>query len=619
MSEHDHGHELEPLGVDLGDNTEGHLYPNHYGRLPSATTQDELLWNESSYEHQKSLGRPTAKKKLHIMQALSATLSFLCLALAIASVADKEISWRLGVENHQLIVLGSLLSIMNLCLNSVSPSLFILLEARFGSSTIQNYEGILRNRIFSSRLTLAWRLGLLLNLALPIALSIAYKTFTGGESRLQVDAAIYSKNDSYYGMFAPPGLQNFGAKTGVSLFANATQQFVVSSSTSSETGLEPSLPRDGQAYGFNLLSLNNESTAMLDVPQPSYVASIQNLLAGGESWTMTAPVFGTVATFNDSKIKNYKTFESDFLEICEEAVNSSGAKTRQHSMIGWSVNLVDRPSPGDQSLQYIALAPDLGIDYDIECPDLVPYIQPYFINRQRCQGTWTVTRGGIQLDSGSCNGSIPSDEKQRLITNNTLFLGLWYMNSLVEFLNDFSTTRYQSLWTGRYFATAMAAMLWSRITIADSVSQSQRPSDWHDRFADLSVSDLGLIYAVNDTAIYTRPTLRKSVGLYSILALQPVLTILVLILLATWHSTPVGRNFGMVSILAGADPRHLHILHGAALSGELAKRVQLIPQPSDMDGEASIKYDFRELDTTAAGVGPGETRRRKLKMGMLYH
>jgi hypothetical protein len=48
------------------------------------------------------------------------------------AVANKNFSWRLGVANYQLIVIGFLLSIMNLCLGTVTLVLFLLLEAKLG-------------------------------------------------------------------------------------------------------------------------------------------------------------------------------------------------------------------------------------------------------------------------------------------------------------------------------------------------------------------------------------------------------------------------------------------------------------------------------------------------------
>ena len=609
-----HGHELQNFGTKISNKMEEHVYHSRYGRVPSIVSGDHSPWNASDQGNcRQPLGRPTAKKRVDLMHALAASLSLICLALAIASVANEKLSWHLGFENLQLIVLGFLLSIMNLCLTSVSPSLFLLLEAKYGPSTLQNYEGILRNQILSSKLTLLWRLTLLVNLVLPIGLSVAYKTFTGGESKLLVDATTYNKNASYYGMFALPGLQSFGARTGASLFSNATQQFVASSSKASP---EPPLPTNSQAYGFNLLSINNRSTAMLDLPQPSYITSVQNLLAEGESWTMTAQVFATVATFNDSQVKNKEAFKSDFFQTCREAEASSGAKTHQSMMNDWSINLIDLPSPGNQSQQFIALAPDPGIQHEPECSDLVSYAQPYHIYRQRCNGTWTITRGTIELKNGTCDDTTAlSSEKQKLITDNSLFLGVWFMNSLVELLGPFATTRNQSQWTGRYFATGMSAMLWSRITIKDSISNPERPDDWQRMFGDFTDEDLGLIYPVNDSVIYTRPAIRKSSTLYFVLILQPTLTIVVLILLAVLHSTPVGKNFGLVTILSGIDHEKLDILHGAALSGDLAKKVQLIMQPKENNGTKSIRYLCQELDST---VGKGANK-GKLTSGMVYH
>lgn len=67
-------------------------------------------------------------------------------------------------------------------------------------------------------------------LALPIALSIAYKTFTDGESALEVINSDYISKASFYGIFPPPGLKSIGASTGLSIFLDATLPFLVASS-----------------------------------------------------------------------------------------------------------------------------------------------------------------------------------------------------------------------------------------------------------------------------------------------------------------------------------------------------------------------------------------------------
>lgn len=531
--------------------------------------------------------------------------------IAIVTVANENMSWRLGGGNRQLIVVGLLLSIMNLCLGSLAPTLFLLLEAKFGPSTLQNYDGILRNQPLASELSLAWRMALGLMLALPLGLSAAYKNFSGGESTMIVDAMSYTGNEPYYGMFAPPGLQLLGEKTGISLFFNATLPFAVASS--STNGSDPHLPTRPQAYGFNVLLLNNESTAMLDIPQPSYISAVQSLLAGGESWNITAPVIATVATFNNSRAENEAEYESYLKSFCEAGQNSSGAYTHQSMMNDWSVVLLDHASPGDQSLQYIGLMPDPGIQYTPTCSDFSGYAQVYDINRQLCNGTWSITQGGIELVEGSCTGvALPSD-KQLVVTNNTLFLGVWYMSSLAEFLGPFATTRNQSTWKGPYMATGMAAMLWSKITVLNGAANDGDPHVASGTFSGVTYENAGLIYPVNDTVAYIRPTLRKSSLLYAVLMLQPLLIFVILGLKLTFHSMPLDKGFGLISILSGVERGSLDTLAGAALSGELRKAVRLVMRPVQDGEKGTVEY------RVAIAPQTGLLRNEKLVSRVVYH
>ena len=347
-----------------------------------ASTRNMLSVLPSSDMSPRSpLGKPAVKKRFHTMDLLAMILSFLCLTVAVIVVADEKTSWHLGVGNHQLVILGFLLSIMNLCLGSVAPTLFLLVEVRFGPSTLQNYDGILRNKPLGSQLSMVWRFILALMLALPLALSAAYKSFTGGESAMNVNATMYVTDASHYGMFAPPGLQSLGEKTGISLFSNATLPFAVAASP--QNGSDPPMPLQSFASGFNVLSLNNESTAMLDIPQPAYVSAVQKLLAGGESWNITAPVRATVATFNHSRTTNQTAYDSFLLDFCKAGQDSSGAYTHMSMMNHMSVALLDHASPGDQTLQYIALTQDPGIEYDVSCL-IFPSLQSCMISTGKC-------------------------------------------------------------------------------------------------------------------------------------------------------------------------------------------------------------------------------------------
>ncbi|KAL8962204.1 MAG: hypothetical protein Q9193_001358 [Seirophora villosa] len=601
------------------DYTDRTAYPVHDGRPSPFDGQQRLIRGPdkspvASPRRQPSrppLGKPTRKRAFHVSHLTATGISLICLALALTAVADESVSWRLGVGTRQLIVVGFLLSIMNICLGSVAPTLYLLLEARFGSSTLQNYNGILRNQVFSPRLSLVWRLVIALAVAMPLGLSIAYKTFIGGSSAMTVDVATLIGNTSYYGMFAPPGLQLLGEKTGVSIFSNATLPYAVASSP--QNGAEPPFPTSAQTYGYNILLLHNESAAVLDIPQPSYLSAVQTLLAGGESWNITAPVSATVATLNQSKTRDPVNYASDFDSRCSDARASSGAYTHMSMINDWSVVLLSHPSPGDQSLQYIGLTPDPGIEHMPSCSDFFPYAQAYDVTRQRCQGTWSITRGGIQLVGGSCDGGVLPPDEQVVIVHNSLFLGVWYMSSLVEFLGPFATARNGSEWTGPYMATGVAAMVWSKITVLNSPISQDDSFRAPKELARLTAEEAGLIYPVNDTTKHIRPTLRKSGLLYLLLAVQPVLMIIILGLVAALRSTPVDKDFGLISILSGIDRDSLDTLAGATLSGELSRSVKLVIRPIQDDRKGVVEYHV-VLPSSTAVLKNGRLTRR-----IIYH
>ncbi|KAL8737748.1 MAG: hypothetical protein Q9181_001376 [Wetmoreana brouardii] len=284
-------------------------------------------------------------------------------------------------------------------------------------------------------------------------------------------------------------------------------------------------------------------------------------------------------------------------------------------MNDWSLMLLNHASPGDQSLQYIGLTPDPGIEHVPSCSDFFPYARLYDLNRQLCQGTWSITRGGIQLVHGSCNGTILPPDRQELIVHNSLFLGVWYMSSLVEFLGPFATTRNHSEWTSPYMATGLAAMLWSRITVLNSPISQDASFKAPKELARLTAEEAGLIYPVNDTAVYIRPTLRKSGLLYFVLAIQPLLIVGMLLLTASvFYSVPLDRGFGLISILSGIDRNSLDALAGAGLSGKLAKGVKLIMRPFQDDQKGAIEYLVAVPSPTAPPM-----KNERLNPETIYH
>lgn len=139
-----------------------------------------------------------------------------------------------------------------------------------------------------------------------------------------------------------------------------------------------------------------------------------------------------------------------------------------------------------------------------------------------------------------------------------------------------------------------------------NVLQRQR-----DTGGDLTFEQVGLIYPVKDEVVYIRPALRKSVWLYCVLACQPVLTLIMLILGSLLHSTPIDRGFGLVSILSGIKTESAECLEGAALSGRLSKDVRLVIGPVSDGVKSALQYSV-EPDVSSSRNG-------RLRRGASYY
>lgn len=131
-------------------------------------------------------GKARAKPLLDSIDLLAVLASVATLIAAICVITpDWRASWQLGFEN-QIIVIGFLLSLMNLCMRRVAPTLFLILEARWGNSRLQNYEALLKTSITLPHTQLIWRATLLSLILLPLGLSAAYKRFVGGHSTRRI-------------------------------------------------------------------------------------------------------------------------------------------------------------------------------------------------------------------------------------------------------------------------------------------------------------------------------------------------------------------------------------------------------------------------------------------------
>jgi hypothetical protein len=96
-----------------------------------------------------SIGIPRNKPMWEKSDLTAIAMSFACLGPAVAVLQrNRAISWRLGFNGH-IIVIGFLLSIMQLLTRKIASTAFLILESRWGSSSLQNYDAIFEKRDIS--------------------------------------------------------------------------------------------------------------------------------------------------------------------------------------------------------------------------------------------------------------------------------------------------------------------------------------------------------------------------------------------------------------------------------------------------------------------------------------
>ena len=100
-----------------------------------------------------------------------------------------------------MVLTGFLLSLMSACTQKQTQLLLITLEARFGASTLQDYDSILRSSILDSNVNWLLRAAISSMLALPLGLSASYKQFVGGTTTIHVSSKVLD--------FGPVGPQGY--------------------------------------------------------------------------------------------------------------------------------------------------------------------------------------------------------------------------------------------------------------------------------------------------------------------------------------------------------------------------------------------------------------------------
>lgn len=305
-------------------------------------------------------------------------------------VVTPSVAFFLG-QTNQLVSLGIFLALLALCLQRQALGLLLVIQARHGRSSLQNYDAILRFDALAEKTSLPVRISLIFLFALPLVISAAYKLFVGG-----VVTKEGGSNGGFFGTTGPPGTQRLG--NGLSLMVNATLPFLV----------EPSI---NKTFGYNMYVISNSTTAMLDAPLPEYVSELRSSLGNTRSIEMSALVNATVCSrigidpkqrHNDSWGEDADTIDlytGSFFGFLSEPGNNSvvytSTFTRERTFASQAIGS--------------------------------------FVSRRQCRGTWQISLSSATLVDATC-GDEPYGN-QTMITNNYLALRQ-YTSLLTEFITQ---------------------------------------------------------------------------------------------------------------------------------------------------------------------------------------
>ena len=558
------------------------------GTQPESSSQLETTADntEATISHEVSppiiprYGKPMRKPLFQTLDLAAVVLSMITLILGLLTVSTSfPFAAKLQYTN-QIIIIGFLLAVMSHCSQRLFLYLFILLEARFGSSSLQNYDGILKWAPWTNQLRFLWRFCIMILLILPLSLSILYKRFTGGVGILQSNIT-----SGLYAPTGPPGLQNIGF---LGVMANATIPFI--GATSDDTPL-PTFTDGATAYGFNILLLSNSSAAALDSPISSQVSDIQRELNLDDVAILTANVRATVVSYN-STAESHRNDESFWQKYFPLDGDDGHLDMVQLIPMLWEYFYVVRAknTPGgndpwqwDHSWIFVAT---LTFSTPIDRLVFQQKALGFDIKRHACQGTWMITRSSIDLLSGNCADQ-PLAYEFQYFQNSFMTAAIDSLYMQGQYLGRFAKDA--SHWALPTHVVTIASLFESSVASAGGFVHLQPDGPLWNIWNLSSDSEFPYneTYLVANTSLHRQvPTLRADAWFYVILWVQPVMTIIAFLATMFLYETPISRGFGLVSILAGVERDSLDVLAGATLSGELEKPVKLT------------------IDTSGKGVSP---------------
>ena len=491
-------------------------------------------------------------------------------------------------QTNQLVVLGLLLAVMGLCTQNQAQLLFLNLEARFGQSTIQNYDSILRNNHFDSNVSFAVRFRLFVLFAIPLALSASYKQFVGGRTTVPVE----SFEGLQFGPVPPP---NLFVGNGISPMVNATLPLY-------NTTMRVTNTSHAGTYGFNMYVVNDSMTAMIDAPFGAQLASLRPTRPGIRLH-LTAVVNATIASLESTN----KSSERQDPNYWTELETAWGSPYTSNLGPGWWSGLYV-----GNTLSWIFLSVWNTDNSETFFDNAIGFN----VYRGWCTATWELTYSDIILEHAQdCNSawSQPDelyDAGNTVITYSNYNIGQIYLSQIAEFITNAipGISPPRSVWV-----SIVAAMCWARTAAWNGPVQWSVGRSLENQTATAIGGEWGYLqYTVPNNITSSTVTLQSSSLLHLVLAFQPILLLILWAGRAFFHSTALSPGFGLTALLAGVDRDSLDVLKGAAFDGELKRPVRVrISVRADPD---AIGQDLQLVEY----VLDGREKNSRIERGVAY-
>ncbi|KAJ9603057.1 hypothetical protein H2200_012352 [Cladophialophora chaetospira] len=550
------------------------------------------------------LGTYTNKPRIDKADLGALVLSAVCFVAAVCVVSPGTgVPWQLGVD-LQIIVLGFLLGVMNVCMQVIVPTALLLYEARFGHSILQNYDAIVCRSFTRRHTSLYVRVVLSALICLPLGLGVAYKTFRGGSSTHTF--TLHAQVDRSYSPQRP------SLRCGYSFGATVADFMQQTSFPNNEKVLARGFP---VGFGPNILLLDTSAAAALDLPNESYLAAMRAQINSDETLMVSATVNAFV-TRHDPSFES-KRHDDEFWEDTfsyASAIDNGRALTSFTMYSGYLTTGFIRFVPQDGFnisclwAFYNGSSPAGGStdpvgffrsETDDESLLFRQQASRYNTTRARCTATWWLNQTDIKLVPGSCR----DNEKANSPTNSLSFYE-WIAPPPFEYPPlqggmarfRWNNTRNSVAWRIPSDVSILAAAYSDRASkMLDSILYGLR-ENLPEPISSIAVQSLNYTDS-NERLVSARPILRPSGLLYLVLAVYPLITLCSFILNMTSYDVPVSAGFGIVSMLAGARHEDLAILSGASISGQLKKRVEV-----DFSGRENPRRDTVDTKTGSSVV-----------------